>query len=183
MPSFFSKTKLEAVKSVLELIKYIVEILAIIIAGMWAYSKYVEIEKPMEIRSSSMSELQWYKTPNKDNCMGRLGVTIKNIGTKPFQVNKVIVQAWLIDKDAMNHPSKFISIQKAKKTLLDEQRFDTEHWASLIGTYAVDEENQNDFTYLMKNTQGSVAYFAMKATGPDINIEEGRWGFICDINT
>ncbi len=183
MPSFFSKNKLEAVKSVLELIKYIVEILAIIIAGMWAYSKYVEIEKPMEIRSSSMSELQWYKTPNKDNCMGRLGITIKNIGTKPFRVNKVIVQAWLIDKDVMSHPFKFISIQKVKKTLLDEQRFDIEHRTSLIGTYAVDEENQNDFTYLMKSTQDSVAYFVMKATGPDVNIEEGRWGFTCDIKT
>lgn len=181
MPSFFSKTKLDAIKDILELIKNVVEILAIIIAGMWAYSKYIEFDKPMEIRTSSTSDLEWYKIPNKDNCMGRLGVTIQNIGTKPFHINKVIVQAWLIDKDAMNHPFKFISLQKEKKTLLDEQRFDAKHWTSLIGTYAVNEDNQNDFTYLMKNTHDSVAYFVMKATGPDINIEEGRWGFTCDI--
>jgi hypothetical protein len=179
----FSKNKLETVKNVLELIKYVVEILAIIIAGIWAYSKYVEIDKPMETRIQAISDLEWYKTPNKDNCMGRLGITIKNIGTKPFFIDKVIVKAWLIDKDAMNQPFKFISIQKEKKTLLDEQHYDTKQLTSLIGKYAVDESNHIDFTYLMKSIQGSIVYFVVKATGQDINIEEGRWSFICDVKT
>ena len=148
---------------------------------MWAYSKYIEIEKPMEIRSSSASELKWYRTPNKGSCMGQLGMTIKNIGTRPFHIDNVTVQAWLLNKDAMSQPFKFISLQKEKKTLLDEQHYNAEHSTSLIGTYAVDEENQIDFTYLLKNTKNSVAYFVVKATGQDINIEESRWSFICDI--
>lgn len=115
MTSFFSKNKFNAAKEVLELVKNIVEILAIVIAGLWAYSKYIEIERPMELRTSSVSELQWYKTPEKNNCMGRLGLTVKNIGTKPFRIDRVVVQAWLLDKTAFSNPFKFISLQKEKK--------------------------------------------------------------------
>jgi hypothetical protein len=180
MGSLFSKSKLEAVKSYLELVKYLVEITAIIVAGLWAYSKFVEVEKPMQLRTSSTSDLGWYRTPKEDTCMGRLGVTIKNIGTKPFHIDKVIVQAWIVDKSFLSQTFKFISLDKEKKSLLNEEQFDAKRLTSLIGKYAVDENNQQDFTYLMKNNQGSVAYFLFKATGENIDIQEGRWGFICD---
>lgn len=180
MRSLSTKTRLELVKGYLELVKYIVEIAAIIVAGLWAYSKYIEIEKPMELRTYSLSDLEWYSTPNKNNCMGRLGITIKNIGTKPFHIDKVVVQAWKVDKYFMDKSFKFISLEKEKKTLLDEQIFDHMRWTSLIGTYAADEDNQNDFTYLMKKDEGTIVYFLMRATGKNIDIQEGRWGFICD---
>lgn len=112
--------------------------------------------------------------------MGRLGVTIKNIGIKPFHIDKVVVQVWLVNKSFMSDTFKFISLDREQKSLLDEQKFDAKQLTSLIGTYAVDEDNQNDFTYLMKNNKGSVAYFLLKATGKEIDIQEGRWGFICD---
>jgi hypothetical protein len=180
MRRVFTKGNLETVKGYLELVKYIVEIAAIVVAGLWAYSKYLEIERPMELRISSVSDLEWYRTPNKDNCLGRLGVTIKNIGTKPFHIDKVDVRAWLVDKATIGKPFKLIFLEKEKKALLDQQVYDSKQWTSLIGTYAVDEDNQIDFTYLMKKAEGSVAYFVVKATGKDIDIEESRWGFVCD---
>lgn len=67
---------------------------------------------------------------------------------------------------------------------MDEQLFDSKNWTSLIGTYAVDEENQNDFTYLVKNTHdSSVAYFSVKVIGKGVNIQESRWSYICGIKS
>ena len=54
-----SKTKLENSKDVSELIKNVVEVIAFLVAGVWAYSKYNESDKPLlELRASSKSDLE-----------------------------------------------------------------------------------------------------------------------------
>lgn len=93
------QTAFDKTKSILELIKYLVEILAILIAGAWAYSKYIKIEKHLEVRNSSTGYLLWSKMPTKEICMASLGITIKNIGTLPFEVKKVEIESWLIDDE------------------------------------------------------------------------------------
>lgn len=51
---------------------------------------------------------------------------------------------------------------------------------SLIGTYGVNEENHTDFNFTIKNEPNAAIYFIATITGPAVNIQEGRWGFICD---
>ncbi len=92
------KTKLETYKDILTLIKNLVEVIAIIVAGIWAYSKYIETDKPLfEPRASSKSDFEWYQIPQSESCLARFGVTIKNIGRHPFKMNQATIRAWLIE--------------------------------------------------------------------------------------
>ena len=168
-------------KDILEVIKYVVEILAIAIAGVWAYSKYVKIEKPLEIRSASTGYLNWTQLPTKNICLANLGVTIKNIGTSPFEIKKVVVESWLIDDAILKRVDKhFLPFNDPKKKLLVRKEFLNLGSTSLIGTYGVDEENSTDFSFTVKNKPNAVVYILASVAGPYVNIKEGRWGFVCD---
>lgn len=173
---------LSKAKSFLEIIKYIVEILAILVAGAWAYSKYIKIEKPLEIRTASTGFLNWSKLPTKEICLANLGVTIKNIGTLPFQVNKVVIESWSIDDASLKKAENYFPPYGDKsKKLLVRKEFTGEDSTSLIGTYGVNEENATDFSFTIKYDPKHAVYFLASVTGPYVNIKEGRWGFICDV--
>lgn len=173
----FAKTK-----SILEVIKYIVEIFAILIAGAWAYSKYIKIEKPLEIRTASTGYLNWGKLPTKDMCLANLGVTIKNIGNLPFEVNKVVIESWSVD-DAMLKRSQnyFAPFSDKTKKLIIRKEFVGDDSTSLVGIYGVNEENATDFSFTFKYEPKNAVYFLATVTGPHVNIKEGRWGFVCDV--
>jgi hypothetical protein len=185
MRRFRSKSRHSALaktKIILEVIKYAVEILAILIAGAWAYSKYIKIEKPLEVRNSSTGYLLWSKMPTKEICMASLGVTIKNIGTLPFEVKKVEIESWLIDDGTLTKPQTYFSPYNEKnKKLLVKKEFRTLGSTSLIGAYGVNEENHTDFNFTIKNEPNAAIYFLATITGPAVNVQEGRWGFVCDI--
>ncbi|MBF5038437.1 hypothetical protein INP77_02910 [Methylophilus sp. 13] len=175
--STFSKAK-----SFLEVIKYLVEILAILIAGAWAYSKYVKIEKPLEIRTASTGFLNWSKLPTKEICLASLGVTIRNIGTLPFEVNKVVIESWSLDDASLKNAHNYFSpFGDKNKKLLVRKEFKGADSTSLIGTYGVNEENATDFSFTFKYQPKSAVYFLATVTGPYVNIKEGRWGFVCDV--
>ncbi|SDK40614.1 hypothetical protein SAMN05192566_1245 [Methylophilus rhizosphaerae] len=175
--SLFSKTK-----NFLEVVKYIVEILAILIAGAWAYSKYLKIEKPLEIRTASTGFLNWSRLPAKDICLASLGVTIKNIGTLPFVVNKVVIESWSIDDASLTSAQNYFSpVSDKNKKLLVRKEFVGADSTSLVGTYGVNEENATDFSFTVKYEPKSAVYFLATVTGPYVNIKEGRWGFACDV--
>jgi|GEM_PF-2185906 hypothetical protein len=176
------KTPFSRAKAFLEIIKYTVEILAILIAGAWAYSKYITIEKPLEIRTASTGFLNWGRLPAKELCLANLGVTIKNIGNLPFEVNKVVIESWSIDGALLERAQNYFSpFSDKNKKLLIKKEFVGADSTSLVGVYGVNEENATDFSFTFKYEPKNAVYFLATVTGPHVNIKEGRWGFVCDV--
>lgn len=68
------------IKIVSEIAKNVVEVLALIVAGLWAYTQFHETESPsLELRSFSNSKLTWFEISDPTYCAGELSISIKNI--------------------------------------------------------------------------------------------------------
>lgn len=89
---------LERTKTVFEIAKNTAEVIALIVAGIWAYTQFKETVSPsLEIRGFSESDIVWYQTPEPNHCLGRFGVSIKNIGKKAFDINNATMRVWLVN--------------------------------------------------------------------------------------
>jgi hypothetical protein len=94
---------LGTLKNVLEIVRIIVEVVALIVAGMWAYSKFVEAERPsLEVRGHVQSDLKWFPALDPDHCLGQFGVTLRNIGKISFDVDTVRLRIWIVTFPAAN---------------------------------------------------------------------------------
>lgn len=179
------KTKFAKSKDVLEIVRTIVEIVALIVAGIWAYSKYLDIEKPLlALRLKSNSDLGWYQTRQPDSCLARFGVVFKNIGTTPIQIDRVTIRAWIIDIPLSAKPMTYIDpLSLIDKMPTIEKQFADTKAGGLLGSYPVDVEKQIDFNFIFKKQESKVALFSAYAAGPGMTVEESRWSFICDLST
>lgn len=180
----FNKQRLQSLRSNIELGKNIVEIVAILLAGIWAYSKYNEAEKPLLlVRNESSSVLDWYATPWPDKCLARFGMTVRNIGTMRFEVSRVKLRTWALE---LNSPIKDISlVDKSvfKWTKLEDRVYESDKTNSLIGFYNSGEENHMSYNFVVKNKspEQRMLAFELKAIGPSVNMTQHRWSFICDV--
>src|SRR6266496_4199686 len=77
-------------------IKTVFEIVAIPVAAYWAFTHFEQGEAPsLRIRTDVQSELFWSDSANKEECFGRLDLTVKNIGKVNFEVEKVTLSVWV----------------------------------------------------------------------------------------
>src|SRR5258708_6411720 len=81
--------KSRAVQKWIEAAKNIAEIVALIVGGWWAYSRFFATEAPsLEERGALESTLGWSQE-EPDRCIATLGITIKNIGKRAFEVDSI----------------------------------------------------------------------------------------------
>ena len=89
----------------LEVAKNIVEIVALIGAGLWAYTKYAESEAPsLEFRGDISTKLDWSPIPRSADCLGEFRVKITNNGRASFEVRSVHLRIWIADFPAKVGP-------------------------------------------------------------------------------
>ena len=83
-----------AIKESAEIAKKIVEIVAICVAGIWAYYTFGVKDKPaLEHRTKVESELFWTEA-GTGICEVDFRVSFENIGTTAFNIAKVPLRAW-----------------------------------------------------------------------------------------
>ena len=78
----------------------IFQIVALFVAGIWAWSVFQMTVKPsLESKFSVSSELHWAVVEGtKDVCQASFQVKVKNAGKTPFEIaDKATVRVWLID--------------------------------------------------------------------------------------
>ncbi len=86
-------------KDNIERIKYIVEILAIIIGGWWAWKNFSKVTEPtLAIRGKTESTLKWEKPAGQDYIHADFYVTMENTGTSIFKIHKVKLRGWFFDE-------------------------------------------------------------------------------------
>jgi len=103
----------------LEIIKNVTEILAILIAATWAIYNFRLKEAPiLETSARSFCELQ-IDSMNENKCMVKYVLHMKNEGITSFDVDSVRISYWLIPIDTMLKTNYFSAVDYVKGTAPD----------------------------------------------------------------
>lgn len=176
-------TELEKSKSIIEIIKSITEIIALIIAGLWAFSNFQETEKPsLEPRGHSESVMEWFKSPDPNHCLGSFDVSFKNIGKKAIDFDSATMRVWIIEQPPLGKAITYLDpayFQSEKPNY--EKSFSVKaDKIGLLGHFPPDAAGQTDFTFNFTKQTSKVALFSFETNGQGMKIQERRWSYICD---
>lgn len=170
-----------------ELIKSIVQTLAILGAAIWAlyrfeYSERPSIDKRLQLRSNPIA---WFEAPDPDFCMGKLEIAVKNASKQLVSIKKIRVSAWMAPVPP-SEPGKAAYIDPdhlRKGTLVARQPIEEE--GSLIGDYGPDIEAQDDYVFKMRHAPGQIALFQFDATMSNFDAKgkgewrDWQWDYVC----
>jgi hypothetical protein len=166
----------------------VAEITALIIGGLWAYSRFFATEAPsLEERGSIESTLAWSQE-DSDRCMATLGITVKNIGKRPFEIDAVSLNVWLVER-----PKAWTDISRLDPAQLMSSA-PTKHFdvtdRSILGHYAPDIALHDDYVFLVPFNDQNKDKFALfgfsakaHATGDAkviVPLDEYRWSRNCE---
>ena len=175
----------EKIKTISEIIKNVVEVLALIVAGLWAYAQFQETESPsLELRSFSESRLSWFGVANPKYCGGQFGVSIRNIGKKSFEIKSAILRVWLVDQHSFDQEISYINPKdfRTEKPFFEKQFSDVDELA-LLTHFPPGGEAAFDFTFNFSPDKRNkrIALFSFFGSGSGLEIHQSRWGYLCDI--
>jgi hypothetical protein len=179
-------TRLEKSRVITEIVKSLAEIIALIIAGLWALSNFQEAEKPsLESRANTESLMQWFHSPDQNHCLGSLGVKIKNIGKKSINLDRAVLSVWVIDQPTYEKEITYLDPEQfhTEKAVYEKNFVAGQDKLGLLGHFPPDTEGQTDFTFDFEKQAFKIAFFSFMAYGPDLQIHERRWSYICDLPT
>ena len=165
----------------LERTKKVVEIFAILIAGLWALKLYRETDVPAkEKRPSIQSELQW-TNKSMEGCLAEYTVTFKNVGKTPINLGRPTLSVWSASQPKPNEsleyldPHKIMSGEPRLKKELTNQEF-ADHFPPDVGDTVT-------MTTLVKRNPGQIMMFELDFPQSDPQAShflDYRWGYACD---
>jgi hypothetical protein len=141
------KSKLE---KYLGILKSIVEIVAICIAGWWAYTRYIKDESPSYLtRADLKGDLVWYEDSN-DVCQGDYRVEFHNIGKTTIEITQARISVWYFfvpQTILQNDPITYIEPMRMPPTQ-QVVSYPTERFN---GVYGPDVKASNDFSLIVRS--------------------------------
>lgn len=176
----------EKIKTVSEIAKNVVEVLALIVAGFWAYTQFHENESPsLELRSFSESKLAWLEVSEPTYCAGELSINIKNIGKKSFDLQSAIIRIWLVDVPPLGQAVSYIDSNDFQaKPPVFEKRFSDAVKLPLLTHFPPGTEASYDFTFSFRFDKNNkkIAQFGFIGTGSGLEVQQSRWDYLCGLN-
>lgn len=179
-------TGLEKSKTITEIIKSIVEIIALIVAGLWAFSNFQETEKPsLESRVHSESVMEWFQLPTPNHCLGSFGVRFKNIGKKAIDFKSATLRVWIMKQPPLGKIITYLdpADYQSEKPIYERSFSSDTDKIGLLGHFPPDTEAQTDFTFSFEKQTSKVALFSFESNGQGMKIRERRWSYVCDLHT
>jgi hypothetical protein len=148
-------------KEWVEIAKNIVEIIAILSAGIWAYYTFVLKDAPgLEKRVKTESELIWNDVRGTETCEAENKVAFENIGSVAFDISKVRVRGWIFSTITLEDKeiAKYLDVNAilAKETPFFERTFENKEgafpmgWAPFLGHYPPGATWKHSFQFVMK---------------------------------
>ncbi|OQP57104.1 hypothetical protein A3860_11100 [Niastella vici] len=118
------KAVLLANAGMLEIVKNVTEIVAILIAATWAiYSFHLKDAPILETSARSFCELQ-IDSMNEKKCILKYVLHMKNGGVTSFDVDSVRISYWIIPNDTMLKSNYFSAVDYVKETAPDYSMLD-----------------------------------------------------------
>jgi hypothetical protein len=166
-------------------INKLAQILALVVAGFWAYWSFWESVKPtLEYRVSATSELRWSNDSDQENCIGSLTIALENKGIKGFDLGSFNVRGWLyssssevaspkstdtsIGRPVESHP---VAIDYSKitsgQTFTDETYPNARMRPVLIAHYPSGTGYEETYDWVFKRVKGQGVVFVITFTPKD----------------
>jgi hypothetical protein len=164
----------------LDTVKNVVQIVAIIVAGIWTYIVFVRTEEPaLEFRPKVTSSLEWMPIDEGKAFLGEFTVTIQNIGRRSFDIDAVHLKIWITKLPSVTSGIAFVNLDEMQ---VGSPAFDrTISGSALSGHYSPNTTNNFDFNFLSVGTPNDVSFIRLDApTRQGGVITESRWMNLCD---
>jgi hypothetical protein len=165
----------------LERVKKVMEIFAIIIAGLWALKLYSETDVPAkEKRPSIQSELKW-TAKFRESCLAEYTVTFKNVGRSSIDLGRPTLKVWMASQPTLDgdveylDPHKLMSGSPQFRQELTDKEF-ADHYPPDVGDTVT-------MTTIVKRNPGQILMFAIDFPQRDQkepSFLDYRWGYACD---
>jgi len=172
-------SKLNHLKGVLDVARVVVEIVALIIAGLWAYSKFLEGERPsLEVRGHTESTLKWFTTLDASYCLGQFGVSLRNIGRTSFDVNASRLRVWLVAAPMATSEIEYLDPSRFQDGMpsLDKEL----KTGGLVLHYPPEVASQYDYVFFVRRDKSTIALVRLDASTADGQLfSESRWAETC----
>ena len=135
------------------------QVIALIIAGIWAYSVFIQKEAPsLEPRASTDSTLTWTRVRNSEDCEAQFWVHLANVGAVSFDVNQVTIKGWRFKRQASTEFATYLDLDTVQ---LEENRVISETYPAgngkseektrlfMIGHYPPSQEYSNTLSWII----------------------------------
>lgn len=145
MPSSADKT---GWMKIVDVVKTILEIVAICVAAWWAYTRFIQEDSPSLVpRADIQGNLNWHANSSND-CEAYYEIDFQNIGKVPIEIGKVRVSAWaLSDTDTAATANQVKLLEPLRMRSMPPL---LEHETERIrGVYAPSEKSKNGFSFLV----------------------------------
>lgn len=94
----------------------VVQIAAILVAGLWTYMKFIRTEAPLFKNSAKADHELHAPIPLPDGCRRQFSVTLTNTGKTTFEVKKVVMRFWRFTFDRKHdEPVKVLDLREIEK--------------------------------------------------------------------
>jgi hypothetical protein len=174
----------ERIKTWSESAKNIAQIIAIVVAGLWTYQKFIKTEVPsLELRSSVTSDLSIDPLADKRSCSATFSVYAENIGQSSFDVSRVRVRGW--EFDVAEDKKRFAVFVDTEKTTSKPPFFDQEFTSRrLVGRYAPGQKSFTTFEWILRRSPNKMIVFEaeLHAQNPEnarVPLVTSRWRKVC----
>ena len=173
-------SKKDKIVAYLEIAKTLVEIAALLTAGLWAYAKFTETERPsLEFRGNITTKLDWSQIPTSKDCLGEFAVTITNEGLSSFNVKSVRLRIWLTDFPARTSEISRIDPDQFEK---GAPAYDLKMVSKpLTGHYPPSVSDNFNYNFVVEKKDGKlkVAKARVDAIADTGELSSSRWDFVC----
>src|SRR5687768_9824386 len=88
--------------------KNLVEILAILVAGCWAYKRFIETEAPAQKRNFVTAQDIAWEVAEDGTCYAIVDVTFENISRGEIEIQKAVRRAWLVQVPPFSAPISYV---------------------------------------------------------------------------
>jgi hypothetical protein len=174
-------------------LKTIVEISALLVAGIWAYDRFLKVDEPsLRTNLSVSAELHRDAALSSPQCLMGVQTKVENIGKTAFRIDRVVQTVWRIPDSRLwtpTPPHLFVDVEALLKDTPAFPPLDTVAFASgqsLAYNYVPGAVAEFDFMWVVPEMPASetvVVRFDF-----DINNEPGVdfkfvWGKPCSTDT
>ncbi|HLY24385.1 MAG TPA: hypothetical protein VKT83_18110 [bacterium] len=160
-----------------EVAKAIVQIIAIIIGGIWTYNKFIRTEAPsLEQFHVSQAQLKWHVLPQKDMCAASVAVTLLNGGTTPVDVNSLQARVWEFVWPQSD--KAFLDLNQVEATSPVFNRTFSANVAesALLGHYRLNSPHTDTFTWIFKKLKNRLLVFRLDGKAQMQQVNMIAWG-------
>lgn len=151
----------------------VVQIGALIIAGIWAYSRFIRTEEPAQRQNfATDQEIKWADAPTESACYAILGVTFQNISRSEVPIEKVVRRAWVLPLPSFDKSIAYIDPERMANVPAADSGSYTD--GPFVQTYPPQARVRQELVWMLRRSAG-LALFRIDLYADSTDAEPTDW--------